>query len=236
LIDVFVPMLGRTECVPGLVSSFRANSSQMDEIHFICSPGTPEIDVCAETGEDVIVTDWKPGKGDYARKMNLAFHLTSRPFVFLGSSDIEFRSGWSEAALGFSEVADVIATNDLANAQVKRGQFGTHCLVRRDYVDRQGGSADGGFMHTGYDHNFVDRELCHLAQYRGVFAFARDSHVAHRHPHWRTAPWDDTYKKGMRNFQQDRRLFLSRAHLWNYVGLSSQEQQVARREQSTSRS
>jgi hypothetical protein len=228
VIDVLIPVLGRPENAQKVVSSFRATSGQMDEIHFICSPNDEaEIAACTETGEDVIVTNWKPDHGDYARKMNLGFMLTERPWVFLGSDDIVFYPDWSEAA--FAMGGDVIATNDLHNPSVKRGEFGTHCFVRREYVDAFGASADGGFLHTGYDHNFVDRELCGVARNRGVFSFARESKVAHHHPHWRNAPWDSTYKKGLRSYREDYHLFLERAHLWNYAGLSQFERQQARR-------
>jgi len=124
----------------------------------------------------------------------------------------------------------VVGTNDLANAQVRRGQFGTHCLIRRRYVTEQGGTADQGpgtVLYEGYDHNFVDRELCHLAQHRGVFVFARHSRVKHSHYLWKTAPKDPTYRKALRHYQEDYRLFLRRAHLWDFVGLSSQERKMA---------
>jgi hypothetical protein len=38
---------------------------------------------------------------------------------------------------------------------------------------------------------------------------------------------DPTYTKALRKFQQDRRLFLSRAHLWDYHGLSAHERKMA---------
>ena len=125
---------------------------------------------------------------------------------------------------------DVVGTNDLANAQVKRGQFGTHCLIRRRYVTEHGGTADQGpgtVLYEGYDHNFVDRELCHVAQSRGVFVFARHSRVKHHHMLWRTAPDDATYRKALRNFRADQKLFLSRARLWGFVGLSDPERKMA---------
>jgi hypothetical protein len=82
-------------------------------------------------------------------------------------------------------------------------------------------------LHEGYDHNFVDRELAGWAQHHGVFRFAPHSRVKHSHPQWRTAQMDPTYTKALRKFQQDRRLFLSRAHLWDYHGLSAHERKMA---------
>ena len=230
MIDLFVTVLGRPRNVAPLVASFRAHSPEMAEITFICSPGDwDQQNACRESGENVLIANWEPGPGDYARKMNFAYSNTERPWVFLGADDISFTHGWMEAALGLD--ADVIATNDLANAQVARGLFGTHCFVRRSYVDALGGSADGpgSLLHTGYDHNYVDRELCGMAQSRGRFRFAKDSHVPHRHPLWHSARWDPTYKKALKHAQADRTLFYSRAHLWNYFGLEQVEKQIARR-------
>jgi hypothetical protein len=162
-------------------------------------------------------------------KMNYGYKSTSREWLFLGAQDIEFTPGWQEAAF-HNHSASVIATNDKANMQVQRGLFGTHCLVRRSYVDEQGASADGPgvLIHEGYDHNFVDRELCGVAMNRHVFSFAKDSIVLHKHPLWRTAEWDDTYRKALRRFQSDRRLWLERAPLWNYAGMNPRETSLAR--------
>lgn len=229
MIDVLVPVLDRPQNALPLVESFRAHSS--GEITFLCSPEDSEqIAACEATGERTVVVDFQPGPGDYARKMNYGFEHTERPWVFLGADDIEFTPGWSEALI---LDADVIATNDLANGSVKRGEFGTHCLVSRRYVTDEGASADGPgvLVHEGYDHNFPDRELCGLARSRRVYAFAKHSIVRHRHPLWKTATWDDTYRKGFSKFHQDRDLFLERAHLWGYVGLSSQERNLAQRRQ-----
>jgi hypothetical protein len=231
MIDALVPVLGRPQNLGSLYRSFRDTSGPMDEMHFLVSPGAHEdLEAALQTGAQTHIVDWAPGPGDYARKMNYGYKISERPFLFLGATDIEFRAGWMEAALRKAERACVVATNDLANAQVRRGQFGTHCLVRRAYVKEQGASygGPGTFLHTGYDHNFVDRELCGMATARGVYAFARDSHVPHRHPLWKTAEWDETYRKGLKRFQRDRALFLQRASLWDYAGLTPGERQAAR--------
>lgn len=228
---MLVPVLGRPQNAQRLVDSFRAFSSPMDEIHFLCSPGDDaQIEAALQTRENVLIMSFPAGRADYARKMNFGYANTERPFLFLGSDDIDFTAGWADRAFARMEGKAVVATNDLANSQVKRGQFGTHCLVRRSYVDEQGATAEmtpGVLMHEGYDHNFVDRELCHLAEHRGLYAFAKDSIVKHRHPLWRTAPDDDTYKRGIANFHADRKLFYSRSHLWGFTGMKPYEMRFA---------
>jgi hypothetical protein len=232
MIDVLVPVLARPQNAKPLYESFRAHSGQMDELHFLCSPGDDaQIEACLQTQANVLIVEWEAGPGDYARKMNYGYSMTERPWLFLGADDIEFSEGWIEKALALG--GEVIGTNDLANGQVKRGEFGTHCFVSRRYVTEEGGSADGPgvLLHEGYDHNFVDRELCHLAQQRKVFSFARDSVVRHRHPLWKTARMDSTYRKGLARFHEDRALFLERSAAWGYTGLNSMERNMARRRQ-----
>ena len=38
---------------------------------------------------------------------------------------------------------------------------------------------------------------------------------------------DPTYRKALRRFRDDQRLYLSRAHLWRYQGLSAHERKMA---------
>jgi hypothetical protein len=174
------------------------------------------------------------GPGDYAKKINRGTQREGRQdceWVFMAADDITFEPRWDTTALKVArDKYDVVATNDMANAYVRRGQFGTHCLIRRRYITEMGGTADnepGVVLWEGYDHNFVDRELSHVAQARGRFVFARHSIVRHRHPLWRTAPDDPTYRKALKNFRADQKLFLSRAHLWGYEGLSGPERKMA---------
>ena len=235
MIDILIPVLGRPQNAQPLVDSIRANTRTEHHILFLCSRGDDgQIDACRATGEQTTVVGWTPGVGDYARKINHGAMITDawhRDWLFLGADDISFERNWDITALKIAgDYHHVIATNDLANANVRRGMFGTHCLVRRRYITETGGTVDGGpgsLLHEGYDHNFVDRELCHSAQHRQRFVFARHSRVPHRHPGWRTATNDDTYRKGAARFRQDHQLFLSRAHLWDYVGLSGNERRHA---------
>lgn len=212
MIDVLVPVLGRPDNAIPLITSLTAASHSVSRVLFLCSESdTEEIKACRMTTADVIECAWKPKQGDYARKMNEGFRQTDSEFVFLAADDVTFHPGWDDEALAvaFATKAGVIATNDMNNPQVKKGLFGTHCLVRRSYVMEQGGSLEGPghLLSERYDHNFVDRELCHLADQRGMYAFAEHSHVVHN---WRAHGMDATYEKGIKNFRHDQRLFLRR--------------------------
>ena len=232
MIDILIPVLGRPQNAAPLVQNIHDVTQTDHQILFLCSRGdTAQIEACFATHARALVMEYPAGPGDYARKINAGFHATDNEWVFCGADDLRFEPGWDLSALkAAGDRFDVVGTNDKANAQVKRGQFGTHNLVRRRYITDQGGTADlypGEVLWEGYDHNFVDRELCHLAQHRGAYVFARHSIVRHFHPLWKTALHDQTYRKALRHFRDDQRLFLSRAHLWDYIGLSDHERKLA---------
>lgn len=233
MIDILIPVLGRPDAVAPLVENIHAATVEPFRITFICSHGDEaEIDACMATGEDVIKMSRPAGRSDYPKKMNAAFRDTEGEWVLLGSDDILFEHGWDTAALaaGDQAGAGVIATNDLANMQVRRGLFGTHCLVRRRYVLEQGASADGPgvLIHEGYDHNFCDREICGVAQSRKAYTFVLRSIIRHQHPHFnRGVSMDSTYRKGLANFRADQALFLKRSKLWGYMGMTSNEAAAA---------
>lgn len=228
-IAVLVPVLDRPGNAIPLVSSLKQATSAPFRVLFLCSPGdATEIAACRDAvhqapGQvDVLVCPFERAPGDFARKTNLGLRETTEPWLFLGADDLRFHPGWDAAALRAAQArsgAGVIGTNDLGNPRVRRGLLSTHSLVRRSYVSERGASLDGpgSIYHEGYDHNFVDEELCALARRRGVFAFARNSIVEHLHPHWmhrgreRKAAMDSTYELGMAGFDRDRRLYVERS-------------------------
>ncbi len=241
MIDILIPVLGRPHNAAPLVQNIHDTTQAEHRILFLSSKGDneqiittsrlasrsvwepPEIRQC--------VMDFPAGRADFARKINIGFDETDGEWVFMAADDVRFEKGWDTAALkAAGDRFDVVATNDMANASVKRGVFGTHCLIRRRYVTDEGGTATDGpgvVLHEGYDHNFVDRELCHVAESRGRYVFARHSRVRHFHPLWKTALNDATYTKALRHFREDQQLFLTRSHLWNFVGLSAHERKMA---------
>jgi hypothetical protein len=235
MIDVLVPVLSRPQNAQPLYDSFQRTAPEGATLTFLCSPGdAAQREACWLTEANLEVMDFPAGHGDYARKINHGVSVTGGEFVLNASDDIEFTEGWAEKALGMmSGRRHVVATNDDLNGQVKSGLFGTHCITRRSYILEQGATADGipgVLLHEGYDHNYVDRELCSVARQRGVYAFCRDSIIRHRHPLFRTARWDATYRKSLARFREDRDLYLSRAVLYGDAGLTTAEKNLVRRQ------
>lgn len=229
-----MPVLSRPQNATPLVDSIGEATKSPYTILFLCSPGDDaQIEACLATGAKTEVVSWSPNRSDYPKKMNLGFQLTKGEFVLMGADDLTFEAEWDTRALAVAAQTGVgvIGTDDCANKQVMRGNFSTHALVRRSYVEEVGASLDGPgvLVSESYDHNYCDREICHLAQYRGQWAFASDSRIKHRHPVWRTAKDDPTYTKGRVTAGVDHANFLERAEQWDSIGLLSPERDWIRR-------
>jgi hypothetical protein len=224
-IVVVVPVLGRPQAAQPLADSLAEASKISHRLMFVCSPDDhTEIRACEETGADVIVTEWEPGRGDFSKKINLAYRTTDEPYLFQAADDVRFHHGWDVEALDaiVDERYGVCGTNDDANPLVKRGQHSTHSLIARWYIDECGGSADGpgSVFSEAYWHQYVDNELVALAKQRGCFTFAAGSLVTHSHPIWRTAPDDDTYRKGNLHVRGDAALFAQRRRMWESAAVA----------------
>ncbi len=218
MIDILVPVLGRPQNVEPFMESFEAATTTPYKVWFLCSLGDPEqVAECDNTGEEVVLVTGPAGRADYARKMNAGFTLTSQPFLFLAADDIQFLPGWDTESLWVAEEtgAGVIGVDDLFNPGVSAGHFSTHPLVRRSYIEEQGGCLEGPgvLVSPQYDHNCTDLELAELAQSRGQWAFAPKAKVQHLHPGYATNV-DATYKKGRRFYARDRQTFLRRQRQW----------------------
>lgn len=219
MIAIVIPVLGRPERAAPLIASIHSSTKIPYRVFFVLSPG----DEAAQAYEQAFgfrkTVTWEPGPGDFARKMNFGFRLTDEPFVFCGATDLTFTPGWDVEALRVAEAsgAGVIGTQDGANPAVKKGKHSTHPLVRRSYIENQGGTVDGsGEIYCElYDHQCVDNELIETAQSRGQWAFAPGSLVRHHHPFYdRSSKRDWVYDKALAKGHEDIALFHSRRGLW----------------------
>ena len=202
MIDVLIPVLARPQNAAKVAESLKVTREPY-RLVFICSPNDHEQIKASRAQAETWVVPWKPGAGDYARKINWAARQTDSEWIFTGADDIIFHADWDEAAL--RDGHRVIGTNDLHNPSVKAGTHATHFLIARSWLEER-----GEIFHEGYDHWYVDNELVNVARKQGEWGFAADSHVEHLHPHWGLAEPDDTYRKGTRRARQDAALYRSR--------------------------
>ena len=145
MIDILIPVLGRPQNAAPLVDNIRAVTTVQHTITFVCSQGDDEQKqavLASGIGVVALTVPWTAGPGDYAMKINRALSAVDNDWLFMAADDITFEPRWDTIALKVArDKYDVVATNDMANAQVRRGQFGTHCLIRRRYITEMGGTA-----------------------------------------------------------------------------------------------
>jgi glycosyltransferase involved in cell wall biosynthesis len=164
---------------------------------------------------------WRFGRcfadGTYPEKINVGLRASDDPLVLPAADDVVFHSGWLEHALcAFAAGVDVVGTNDLTPATAD-GRHATMPIARRSYIEDPGAALgeSGTVFHEGYHHNFVETELCKLAQYRGAYFSCPASIIEHRHPAWGTREADETDRKGSQaNWKADEALFEKRQAEW----------------------
>lgn len=229
-IAIVVPVLNRPHRVEPLLRSIKEAASVPYRVVFVVSPDdhverNTILSVLPSFPKErirIIDVPWRPGPGDYAKKTNLGYRLTTEPYLFTGADDLEFHPFWDRNALDkFTDGIGVVGTNDLGNPKVLQGIHSTHSLVSRAYADNFGTIDGPGKIYSEcYHHLFVDDEFIQTAMHRSAYAHAHDSIVEHIHPHLLDehrrpkAPTDSTYKKGAKHVAADRRIFRSRQHLW----------------------
>jgi hypothetical protein len=204
---VVVPVMRRPHNAAPFMRSLRA-STGLATAYAVYDPDDVETRDAWELAGARLIESTGPR---FATKVNDGYRATSEPWLFLVGDDVRFHAGWLDHAQYASTASggNVVATNDLANPRVMRGEHGTHLLIARGYVDEFGASWDGPktVAHEGYRHWYVDDEMCTVAKQRGTFVAALGSKVEHLHPMVGKAPNDDVYRKGSHAADTDRKLF-----------------------------
>lgn len=221
-VAVFVPAMNRPENVDRLVTSFNSTNDGTATLYYVCDAfDTEQIAAVERAG-----AKWLPAKTgtSFASKNNYAFSQTDEDFVFLTGDDVEFTSGWIDAARSLSDRFDVIGTNDSApgrvrNERVAAGKHADHFFVRRSYVETEGSSLEGpGILcPEAYYHFFTDMEIIQLAKARGVWTPCLASVVIHHHPGYDgredLRAKDKAYMKAVEFSEMDQIAFKRRANL-----------------------
>lgn len=214
---IIVPVLRRPHRAARVAESVDATTPGC-RLLFVGSPGdVEEHEACRATGADLLVIDEPVGPGDYARKINAGYRVTSEPVMLIAADDLLFHPEWFDRAMArMVGTVGVVGTNDLGNPRVLAGEHTTHPLVSRDYIDGHGTIDETGKVYCErYPHEFSDDEFVGTAKHRGVWAFAVDSIVEHLHPNWGKAPSDPLYDAQAQRIRHGRQVFNRRRHLWN---------------------
>lgn len=203
MIDILIPSLGKRD-LPALLENIKETTETPYHVFFICElkPHVPTVE-----GATMMYGRF----GSPAKAINYAFKHTIQPYFLFGNDDFKFTKGWDKALDKMDDRVSVVALND----GDPRGetQWGTITLVKREYIDEQGGTENKGeVFHEGYLHNFVDTEFWHRAVSRNVADIAPDCKIIHEHPAF---GFPHNHHKGAeQGFEQDAQLFTERQRQW----------------------
>lgn len=218
-VSVIVPTLGRPDALRPLLRSIAVTTPPAGVlVVFVVDhddlPTDVELKAAWQQG-------WQFGRcfadGTYPEKVNAGLRASDDPLVLPAADDVVFHHGWLEQALeAFTPGVEVVGTNDLTPSTVD-GTHATMPIIRRSYIESPGAAfgEPGVVFHEGYHHNFVETELCKLAQHRGVYVPCPASIIEHRHPAWGTREADETDAKGnQQGWDEDKALFQLRKAEW----------------------
>jgi len=239
---IAVPILKRAHRVRPLVEScieaapdtFVRSGPGLD-IVFAVTPGDDAVIAAVEAASaeypayvhHYLMVPWPAdGRADYARKINAIFRVTGRAWLFMGADDLEFRSGWIEAAMDAAGrdcpggvVPGVIGTNDLGNPRVLAGHHSTHSIINTYWGQLNGVAGDleqRSVLSEAYWHEGVDDELVGWATSKHAMVFASRSEVRHRHPNWdASVPTDELYAQQRERMRDGKRVLAARRRLWS---------------------
>jgi hypothetical protein len=127
--------------------------------------------------------------------------------MFLGDDTLPQKDFLKSALEKAKELPDgwgMVGLNDGIHGDA----FSTHWMCHRKMLDL----TEGEFFHTGYEHQFCDKELTDIAKENGRFVFAEKALVKHDHPMVTGEPADEHYARvyDRKLHMRDRKLYLKR--------------------------
>lgn len=214
MIDVLLPTLGRPHALAPLIESFASATTLPYRIIFVAD----HADEKTQAELDRLDAEYILEDGTYPHKTNAAYLHGSGDLVLPTADDVVPHPGWAEAVVNAlrNDSVMVVGTDDLSPATVDR-THATMPVIRRSYCEDPGASwrEPGRVFHEGFHHLWCETEICGLSQHRGVWTFAEQAVIEHRHPDWGSRERDATDRKGNgSNNDADKALFQSRRRRW----------------------
>lgn len=234
-VSILLPTLGRADRLEGLVANIAEATPAgrwqlifaLDQMDMESWDVLAEIDFTELMGQvGAVACD-----GTLPVKTNAAYRFSSAPLVLPTADDVVFHDGWLEKVIeAFEDVGvdgteqwfrwHVVGVNDLS--PMSNAEHSTMPVIRRAYIeskDYRGCSFEepGKVFHEGYQHNFVETEVCRLARWRGVWKYEPDAVIEHLHPSWGKREEDATDRKGGLgpSFDRDQKLHEERHNEWS---------------------
>lgn len=129
----------------------------------------------------------------------------------LGADDLVFHPGWLEMALRVVELtgAQVVGFDDGGHTCIE--QYAPHYMCSRWWAEE---TQEGFFVPPVYKSWWFDREVCERAREMGLYTAATGAVLEHKHPDWKTAPMDETYRQAWPLHDVDRATYTARKMEW----------------------
>lgn len=202
-IVAIMPTRGRTAKAIACLKRLRETAPDVPAV--VLTETDPDV-VRAETGEMVIDCDpiltavqkWNMGA-------RVAVRLMGATHLILAADDLWWGDGWLGAtgrALAID--AGVVAFNDL---HYSGDELGTHYVASVAFCRAHLG---GVFVCPHYRSWALDNEMTEIAKRAGVYAWARDAVVEHRHVDYSKAGDDATYIRARPIHYYDRLIYADR--------------------------
>jgi hypothetical protein len=208
---ILTPVLNRPHRVQPLLDSIHATVPAARVI-FLTDPGDDAEAAAIRKAETPLQVKTIACGGNYAQKIRKGVEETDEPYLFLGADDLHYRTGWYRCAKkALRGNVQVVGVNDMLP---RKRSHATHFLMTRAYAETPTIDGKPGPLFDGYAHWNCDDELIATAMSRGVYAYAPQSRVRHLHPMGKSAPDDNTYRKGRARRREDASLFRRRSRLW----------------------
>lgn len=154
---------------------------------------------------------WLRTNDDYGRGQlwacNELYKLARGEWIALMADDLVPSPGWlDEAFKAMDSLREpgVVAFNDLHS---DGNLYAAHSLIGRQFVDDYLG---GRLFPPAYKVWWVDREISDKAQAAGLYSWAKQSIVEHRHWNWGLAQIDRTYQDAIPFYGADEQVYLER--------------------------
>ena len=204
-VSVIIPSMGRPDqlrrCVERLIETTRAH-----DVEIICVIECP--DSLRAVADLPIIIIANPEHKRAAACWNQGTLLATGDAFVLGSDDMVWGDGWLDATLSALDKlggSGMVGFND--GHTDGSTAFAAQYLMTRDYIVQHQG---GWFVPPYYKHFYFDLESTKRARRAGLYLWAEDADVEHKHPAFKTAPTDTTYKCAAPFMATDRAIYQAR--------------------------
>lgn len=201
MIDILIPSLGKRDLTK-VINNIHESTDNEHTVTVIFEPDTALEEL---PDANIVLKEC----GSAAKAVNYGFKLTKEPYFIFWNDDFNAQPHWdTEALKKMSDTVSVVAINDGNPNEV---QWGTICLVKRDYINDHGGTENKGeVFHEGYGHWYVDSEFWERAMTRKMADTAPESVIIHEHPVFDQSINSSTYQRPGKSIERDSQLYVER--------------------------